>query len=446
MRTLLLPLGVAVCLLHPAFLFADTSMGPPIAIEPTGELSLATALNLALNGHPELRAASREVDATTHSLAQAGVLPNPEFSTLIEDLDKTYRTTTIQFNQPLELGGKRGARIAVAESDQQLASADLALKRNEITANTYVAFHDVLVAQEQVRLLQQSLTLAQRASDATVRQVKAGAIAPIDETKARVAESTIRLELARAQAEQENARQHLASLWGSTVPRFNQVQGVVDRLPSINAADLSRSLERAPQLLRLKAELAQRQAQVEVERRRGIPDLTLSLGAKRDEQLGTQSSHCRLFHAPARIRSQPRHGLRAALARSDKAGGRIPGGRTSNCKTTLNTAYRRFDLARREITTQQRELLDSAQQALDVTTKGFSLGKFGLLEVLDAQRTLLQARSQYLRALSEAYRAAGDIHRIARRCRAAAGVKHEQKTDNSSLSSSSRLPACCWAA
>ncbi len=410
MRTLLLPLGVVVCLLHPAFLFADTSMGPPIAIEPTGELSLATALNLALNGHPELRAASREVDATTHSLAQAGVLPNPEFSTLIEDLDKTYRTTTIQFNQPLELGGKRGARIAVAESDQQLASADLALKRNEITANTYVAFHDVLVAQEQVRLLQQSLTLAQRASDATVRQVKAGAIAPIDETKARVAESTIRLELARAQAEQENARQHLASLWGSTVPRFNQVQGVVDRLPSINAADLSRSLERAPQLLRLKAELAQRQAQVEVERRRGIPDLTLSLGAKRDEQLGRNQAIVG-FSMPLPVFDRNQDGLRAALARSGKVADEL---QAANIKlqNDVNTAYRRFDLARREITTQQRELLDSAQQALDVTTKGFSLGKFGLLEVLDAQRTLLQARSQYLRALSEAYRAAGDIQRM----------------------------------
>lgn len=410
MRTLLLPLGVAVCLLRPAFLFADTSMGPSIAIEPTGELSLATALNLALNGHPELRAASREVDATTHSLAQAGVLPNPEFSTLIEDLDKTYRTTTIQFNQPLELGGKRGARIAVAESDQQLASADLALKRNEITANTYVAFHDVLVAQEQVRLLQQSLTLAQRASDATVRQVKAGAIAPIDETKARVAESTIRLELARAQAEQENARQHLASLWGSTVPRFNQVQGVVDRLPSINAADLSRSLERAPQLLRLKAELAQRQAQVEVERRRGIPDLTLSLGAKRDEQLGRNQAIVG-FSMPLPVFDRNQDGLRAALARSGKVADEL---QAANIKlqNDVNTAYRRFDLARREITTQQRELLDSAQQALDVTTKGFSLGKFGLLEVLDAQRTLLQARSQYLRALSEAYRAAGDIQRM----------------------------------
>jgi cobalt-zinc-cadmium efflux system outer membrane protein len=410
MRKLLLPLGVAACLSYPVYLFADSLATPSIATEPAGDLSLTTALNLALSEHPELRAASREVDATTHSLAQAGVLPNPEFSTLVEDLDKTYRTTTIQFNQPLELGGKRAARIAAAESDQQLASADLALKRSEITANTYVAFHDVLVAQEQVRLLQQSLTLAQRASDAAMRQVKAGAIAPIDETKARVAESGIRLDLARAQSEQENARQHLAGLWGSTAPRFNQVQGAVDRLPSINAPDMAQSLERAPQLLRLKAELAQRQAQVEIERRRGIPDLTLSLGAKRDEQLGRNQAIVG-FSMPLPVFDRNQGSLRAALARSDKAADEFQAV-SIKLQNELNTAYRRFDLARREITTQQRELLDSAQQALDVTTKGFSLGKFGLLEVLDAQRTLLQARSQYLRALSEAYRAAGDIHRL----------------------------------
>src|SRR5574343_1222618 len=99
MRTLLLPLGVAACLSYPVYLFADSLATPSIAIEPTGDLSLTTALSLALSEHPELRAASREVDATAHSLAQAGVLPNPEFSTLVEDLDKTYRTTTFQFNQ-----------------------------------------------------------------------------------------------------------------------------------------------------------------------------------------------------------------------------------------------------------------------------------------------------------------------------------------------------------
>jgi cobalt-zinc-cadmium efflux system outer membrane protein len=40
------------------------------------------------------------------------------------------------------------------------------------------------------------------------------------------------------------------------------------------------------------------------------------------------------------------------------------------------------------------------------------LGKFGLLEVLDAQRSLLQARTQYLQALSSAHRAAVDVERL----------------------------------
>ena len=136
----------------------------------------------------------------------------------------------------------------------------------------------------------------------------------------------------------------------------------------------------------------------------------MSLGAKRDEQLGRNQAIVG-FSMPLPVFDRNQDGLRAALARSGKVADEL---QAANIKlqNDVNTAYRRFDLARREITTQQRELLDSAQQALDVTTKGFSLGKFGLLEVLDAQRTLLQARSQYLRALSEAYRAAGDIQRM----------------------------------
>ncbi|MDB5879537.1 MAG: hypothetical protein JWQ41_2951, partial [Variovorax sp.] len=45
-------------------------------------------------------------------------------------------------------------------------------------------------------------------------------------------------------------------------------------------------------------------------------------------------------------------------------------------------------------------------------TTGFEFGKFAYLDVLDAQRTLLLARSQYLRALAEVHRAATDLDRL----------------------------------
>ena len=67
---------------------------------------------------------------------------------------------------------------------------------------------------------------------------------------------------------------------------------------------------------------------------------------------------------------------------------------------------------RLEVETLRQDLLPGAQAAYDAASKGFELGKFGFLDVLDAQRTLFQARSQYLRAIAETHRAAADIDRL----------------------------------
>ena len=75
-------------------------------------------------------------------------------------------------------------------------------------------------------------------------------------------------------------------------------------------------------------------------------------------------------------------------------------------------ARERLNAARQDAELLQRDILPGAQSAYDAATKGFEFGKFNFLDVLDAQRTLLQAKSQYLRALSEAHRAAAEIERI----------------------------------
>jgi cobalt-zinc-cadmium efflux system outer membrane protein len=58
------------------------------------------------------------------------------------------------------------------------------------------------------------------------------------------------------------------------------------------------------------------------------------------------------------------------------------------------------------------EILPGAQQASEAARKGFEFGKHNFIDVLDAQRTLLQARAQYLTTLSEGHRAAAAIERI----------------------------------
>ena len=54
----------------------------------------------------------------------------------------------------------------------------------------------------------------------------------------------------------------------------------------------------------------------------------------------------------------------------------------------------------------------AAQQAVDSATRGFEMGKFNFLEVLDAKRTLIDARSQYLVALAQSSDAWVRIERI----------------------------------
>ena len=65
-----------------------------------------------------------------------------------------------------------------------------------------------------------------------------------------------------------------------------------------------------------------------------------------------------------------------------------------------------------EVQAYDRTILPSAQQAVDTATRGFEMGKFNFLDVLDAQRTLIAARTQYLAATAQATDAWLRIERI----------------------------------
>ena len=59
-----------------------------------------------------------------------------------------------------------------------------------------------------------------------------------------------------------------------------------------------------------------------------------------------------------------------------------------------------------------REVVPAAQSALDAATRGYELGKFGLIDLLDAQRSLFQMKTQQLRAWLDTHKAAAEIARL----------------------------------
>lgn len=374
-------------------------------------LDLRDAIGRALAGNPELAAAAQEVAASDGAVMQADTLPNPELEALFEDPGRSARTTTVQINQPIELGGKRGARVAVAERARDVAALELEAKSAEVRAAVVGVYFAALSAQERLRIAHASTELAERSLHAVSRRVHAGKVSPVEETRARIAVSAARVESSRARSEWLTARQQLAAMWGATRPDFDHIEGAPETLqPAPDLDALLARLNDAAAIRRLQREVQHRDALVDLERSRRYPDVTVSLGAKREEDLGRDQLVVG-FTVPLPVFDRNRGNVLEALRRADKARDEETAAR-ARIVAKLTNAHTRYAAFREEVELSRTEILPGAQSAFNAATRGFEAGKFGFLDVLDAQRTLFQAQSQYFHALAEAHRSAADIDRL----------------------------------
>ncbi len=421
MRRFFIPAWFAVLVVSPVFSQTMNAAGQSYKdaatryasgfLEPAAPLTLDAAIGFAFQFNAELSAARHELEAVDATIQQARTRPNPGVAALVEDTRQSTRITTLQLNQPIELGGKRAARIEAATRGRDAAAVDLLAKRADIRAAVITAYFDVVVAQERVRLAEASAGLAQRATKAASNRVTAGKISPVEETKARVAEANVRVEQVQALSELASARKRLTATWGNPSPRFERADGAVETLPALpSLAELSMRFDNAPGVTRARLEIKRRQALAGVEKSRQTPNVTVILGAKRDQQQGRNQAVLGLS-IPLPLFDRNQGNLLEALRRTDKARDELVAVE-SRLNGDLAQAHERLGAALQELGLLQKDILPGASSAFDAATKGFEAGKFSFLDVLDAQRTLFLAKSQYLRALSDAHRAAADIDRV----------------------------------
>ena len=72
-------------------------------------VTLQTALAQAMAQNPGLRAAQQAVAASEGAMIQSQARPNPELAFSQEDTRRATRSSSLQWNQSIEIGGKRCA-------------------------------------------------------------------------------------------------------------------------------------------------------------------------------------------------------------------------------------------------------------------------------------------------------------------------------------------------
>jgi cobalt-zinc-cadmium efflux system outer membrane protein len=404
---------------QPSLHMERPSFGTISAEEPRGALSLREVLSLTLLRNPELRAFTFELRAAEARTLQAGVLPNPVLSAELENVGGTgpatrgvrATETTLQLSQLIELGSKRAKRMRLAGLERELTNWDFEVKRLEVLTEAKKAFVDVLVTAERLAFTTDLLRLAEQVQRTVSARVRAGKVSPIEETRTRVTVSTARLQAQQARRGHEAAKKRLAASWGSTTPLFEGVSGSLETTAPIPAMEVfAAQVQKNPDIARWASEMDARRAQVEVARSKAIPDLTVSGGVRYLNEI-KESAFVLGLSLPLPLFDRNQGGILEAHARLTKTEleRRAAEVRVS---TALSDAYQNLVSAANEVTTLQNEVLPAAEEAFQATQEGYRLGKFGLLDVLDVQRTLFETRGRSLEALATYHKAVADLERL----------------------------------
>jgi cobalt-zinc-cadmium efflux system outer membrane protein len=398
-------------------LTSDPQEDPEFA-EPVGDISLLDAYAAALLNHPKLAGYGWKVRVREARALQANLLPNPEVEFEIEEFGGSgsyggfdSAETTLFFSQMVELGRKRSKRNAVAQLERDAATWEYEAARVDILAEVSRAFIKLLAYQQRHEMVKQNLELAESSYGAIEISVEAGAVSPLDLTKARVALVQEKLELYRIQNDLGVAKTQLAATWGSNLPKFDRTVGnlaLIEELPSVET--LSGRIGQNPDIARWAVEIAKYQAQIRYEKSQAIPDVNVGAGIKYYNESDDTAAVFGLS-IPLSLFDRNQGNIRAAQYEFERA---LQQKREIELQinTALTSAYRKLQSAHQEAQVMNGELYPAAKQAYNDIQKAYMEGKLGYLDVLDAQRTLFETQRDYLEALVRFHSIAIDIESL----------------------------------
>lgn len=387
-------------------------VGEAAAQAPSAPLTREEAIARALDDDPGVDAADASLQAAEDGARQAGRWANPTLDILQENVSGSgaYRgsdraETTYFFRQPLQLGGDRTARRRLAERERDTARVGAGVRRADLIEEVEHAFIDAQAAEAALAVAEERLMVARELSAAVDRRVRA-ARDPLmagSRAQARLAEADVEAESARQTAIAARAR--LGSYWGGAG------QFALERasfgLLAARQTDLN---DRAPDLALAEADAARAEAQVDVERARAIPDVDLQAGWR---QFSERDETALVFGLSVPLQLWDRDGSAISRARGESArAGYERAARERALAREQAMLATQSDTARREVEALDARVIPASERALAQAREGYAMGGFSYIDVLDAQRALVDARLRRISALRSFHRAEASIARL----------------------------------
>ncbi len=412
--------SLRACLLTFA-LAAQVADAAEPAIHPA--LTLQQAIGAALQGNPQLQTFAFQFHAGDARTRQAGLPPATEASMDLENFSGSGETkgfesaeTTFALSQVIELGGKRDARIGVAQAGRSALDIERQVVQLDVLAEVTRRFIAVAQRQQRMRLARSAAELAARTVAASERRVSAAKAPHAELDRARIARDRFRLEERAALIDLDTARKQLAATWGESQPVMDgqvigEVQANLFTLPPTGEfTELVTRLAANPDFLRFASDARLHDAELRLAASQRKPDITLAAGLRRleasDDQAFVVSLSVPLFSG------QRAEGLVAeAQANRERVDAERRGAEVK-AQATLYELHQQLTRAVQEARTLQDDIRPRSAEALKETEYAYARGRYSYLELVDAQREYLAVQAALIEAAASAHTLRAEIERL----------------------------------
>jgi cobalt-zinc-cadmium efflux system outer membrane protein len=272
-------------------------------------------------------------------------------------------------------------------------------------------FTDTAQSQAEIELADRAVSLAQSIANSVERRIKAGASSTAERNRSQVVLIRARIDAERARSDLAARRIALAAMWGDQEANFDTVRADLEQLPMLEPlAPLLDQLQQSPAFARFAAERRLREAERKLARAQAVPDLTVGLGLRRIS-LSNDYTLVASLSMPLPVYNRNQGEIAAATAKievsdADREAAHL------RMRAVLYGLYQEAVQVRTRAVAIKNDATPQAEQALVLTQRGFDNGRFSFLELADAQRQVLELRSQLIEAYGDAHRLDAEIERL----------------------------------
>jgi len=410
--------GSIARLLVAALLAAAPAAGQPPP--PDAPLTLQAVLDLARANSQQVRASQLVADLASEDRkqARAALLPSmngftqyiytqpngtPSGIWVPNDGPRVYAMWLNVHGDVFSLAKWAEYRGATAAEAVARARADVAGRG--LVATIVQNYYGLVAAQRKLASAQRSLSEAQQFLDITQKQESGGEVAHSDVVKAQIQVNQRMRDAQDAELAVLKSRLGLSVL---VFPDFRDAFSVVDdmdaMMPLLPLAELrSSAATNSPDVRVAEASVQQESFGVGVARGGVLPSLSFDYfyGINANEFATYDPEGHRLLGSVAQVQlNVPLWNWGAAQSKLKQAQLRVQAAKSDltlaqrQLQASINTFHREAEVARDQVAS-LRESLDLSTESLRLTLLRYQAGEVSVLEVVDAQTTLIQARNAY---------------------------------------------------